>query len=304
MGSGTPLNIRHDPLLSWVHKRIFRENGCCNILITGDTGSGKSWLSAEFGSNVDPKFNGMPYWDLPAFLKAVVKTKYKGQVNFFEEVGTVQNLQSRNFASKKNKLASSAFQILRFTNGINILTVPAGMFVDKQVRQLMHLMIKVSHHDERFTYAQVVMLETGRDGTIYDKFPRFKDKNGDWYVAEEVVFYKPKKEIVKEYEKTMEKMKTEWLNQYITELTEVGGTEEMKPLNMIEIEKIILNKRSDFEKDLAGRVILDINDITYFFEKKQINASHSNIKKVVRRLNKLLREGKSLIENLEGGESG
>lgn len=124
--------------VKYIRKRTLKDNKNFLPIITGPTGSGKSWAALSIGELVDDEFDitrvvfrGRELMDLinSGKLKA-------GSVIVWDEAGI--DLSSRNWQSLTNKMLNFVLQTFRHMNFVLIFTVPYHDFLDVASRKLFH----------------------------------------------------------------------------------------------------------------------------------------------------------------------
>jgi ABC-type dipeptide/oligopeptide/nickel transport system ATPase component len=145
------------PITHYINHAIFKRNSNFMLLVTGAPGSGKSFSCLAIAQKLDPEFSvDRIVKDANQFCDMISNpAKYglrKGSVIVFEEVGV--NMNARDFQSVKNKMMSFITQTFRYQNLIVLFNSPHGAFVDINLRRLIHANLDVSHHDNKYGYAQ------------------------------------------------------------------------------------------------------------------------------------------------------
>ncbi|MHA1481992.1 MAG: hypothetical protein ACTSQA_00965 [Candidatus Heimdallarchaeaceae archaeon] len=125
---------------SWVSyiKQRIEKNLNMIIMISGKTGSGKSFSSLSIGEMLDPDFG---------IERVIFKAKdlmnlinrgnlKKGSVIIWEEAGI--DLSSKSWQSTTNKIINFLIQSFRHRNFILIMNAPYSDFVDNTTRKLFH----------------------------------------------------------------------------------------------------------------------------------------------------------------------
>jgi len=171
---------------SWIVQRVMNQNKNCIIVITGGTGSGKTYaaidlaqtIAKETGANFDPKTNiAFKFSQLikQTFLEQNTK---RGTPFIFEEVGAMGGgANARQWQSKSNVGFSSFMQTARFLNQVLILTTPVFNFLDSHGRKLVHLHISMKNINPQSKQSMAkpyIIQSSDRDGKDYFKFIRVK----------------------------------------------------------------------------------------------------------------------------------
>lgn len=132
------LKKEHEPFwISYLRQRISKNKNAL-LLVTGQTGSGKSYASLRIGEQLDKEFSiDRVIFTGKALMELVTSnTLKKGSVIVFEEVGVA--LHNRAWQSAINRAISHLFQTFRNQNLVLILNLPFSDFLDAQVRKLVH----------------------------------------------------------------------------------------------------------------------------------------------------------------------
>ena len=132
----------NDPFfIKYIRQRI-RQNKNFVCLISGQTGSGKSWCALSIAEMLDPNFKMEQVIFKGTELLALINSgKLKrGSVIVWDEAGI--DLSNRAWQSATNKLLNFVFQTFRHKGYILFFTTPYGDFIDKQTRRLFHCEMK------------------------------------------------------------------------------------------------------------------------------------------------------------------
>jgi biotin operon repressor len=123
--------------IRYIMQRI-RENKNFIGIVSGPTGSGKSWSSLSMGEQADPNFNINRVVFSGAELMRLINsgTLKKGSAIVFEEAGI--GMSSKSWQSVTNKLLNFLIQTFRHRNFILIFNTPYMDFVDASTRKLFH----------------------------------------------------------------------------------------------------------------------------------------------------------------------
>lgn len=199
------LVYKSDKNPSWIRYINYRIYLNRNFLgfISGQTGSGKSWSTISICEQLDPEFNiervvfsGLELMELINSGKLK-----KGSAVAFEEVGV--NLNTREWASKLNKLLNYMMQTIRHRNFIFILNAPYMDFVDSATRKLFHAELSTVHIDKAKKVCRLkpqLIQYNSRYKKFYYKYLRVVTNRGvipcvSWDIKQ------PSKELIKAYEK-------------------------------------------------------------------------------------------------------
>jgi len=186
-------------VLGYVRKRIeTNRNWLC--MITGDTGSGKSYTALKIGELLDPDFNANNVAFSPLELIKLIKTAKPGDVVVMDEAGL--QFGARNFMSRSNRVLSGIFQAFRFKQIILIWTLPDLSMIDITARRLLHTYIETLGVDYKHEQTVVKWFDVKIDrwtGEYKHVYPRIMTDNGV-VVVKTVRFGKPSDELIGDYE--------------------------------------------------------------------------------------------------------
>lgn len=126
-------------IIRYIRRRI-ASNKNMLIMMTGQTGSGKSWTAGSIAEMLNEDFNvSRLVFKGKDLMKLINLGHYeyrKGVVIVWDEAGI--DLSNRNWYSITNKLLSFLLQTFRHKNFILIFTVPYEDFVDSATKKLFH----------------------------------------------------------------------------------------------------------------------------------------------------------------------
>jgi ABC-type dipeptide/oligopeptide/nickel transport system ATPase component len=168
-------------MVQYILRKVERNNSM-SILITGATGSGKSYSALSLLEEIDSTFNiDRVVFTTEDLLKLVTSGSVpRGGAILYDEVGIGGN--SRRFMSQTNQALNYLFQSVRsYNNPVICLTTPHAGFVDSAVRKLMHAHFESLGVDSRLKKCRVKPLlqqVSQRDGTLYRKYLRVRTSDG------------------------------------------------------------------------------------------------------------------------------
>lgn len=166
-------------LIRYVHQRI-KNNKNFLCVITGPTGSGKSYSALKLAEILDPTFNiNRVAFKAIEFMRILSTEPEAGSVIVFDEAGVEMN--SRNWQTKINKVINYVLQTFRHRNYIVIFTSPHFGFVDKASRQLFHAHFETVsiNRDEKTSLLKPKFVQVNQDsGKIYKKYLRVSSRYG------------------------------------------------------------------------------------------------------------------------------
>ena len=172
-------------------------------ILTGPTGSGKSWTALSIGELLDDNFNiGRVVFSGTELMKLINSNELKsGSVVIWDEAGV--NLSNRNWQSGINKMMNLLLQTFRHRNIILIFTVPYQDFVDAATRKLFHgefQTVSINKAKKTCMIKPKLMQYNANMKKMYYHYLIVKGPNGGgkirrWNVP------KPSSELIKSYEK-------------------------------------------------------------------------------------------------------
>lgn len=130
------MNFPPNPITNFVKERIDRNQNFLG-LITGPTGSGKSYIALHLAEQLDQEFNiDRVVFELTEFLDLIDSGLPKGSVIVLDEAGV--SMSARAWFSITNRFLSNVLQSFRYMNYIIFVTVPSAAMVDVDLRRLAH----------------------------------------------------------------------------------------------------------------------------------------------------------------------
>jgi len=204
-------------------------------IITGPTGSGKSWSALSICLMVDPTFTPeRVVTSMKQMMDLINNNKIKsGQAVLWDEAGV--DVSSRNWQSLTNKLINFLLQTFRHKRIILIFTVPFLDFIDAATRKLFHaefITQKIDYKAKKVYLKPYIIQYNQRYRKFYYKYLRIKTDKGiaplkTWKISQ------PPQWIIEEYER----LKTEFttrLNKEIGEKLETIDNPNKKPLTILQ----------------------------------------------------------------------
>jgi len=143
-----------DPLLSFIYERVHKKNKGFNIIIEGETGSGKSYSGLRLAEILDPTFDIEKdiLYTIDEYLMRIAEMdaidkkckndeeraeKVRGKVIIIDEAGNVAD--SLDFQKKLVKHLKRSLQVCRYLGIIVLFITPKAEHFLKSARELMHL---------------------------------------------------------------------------------------------------------------------------------------------------------------------
>jgi hypothetical protein len=292
-------------LVKLIKKRI-KLNKNAVIVITGGTGSGKTYagltLGIELAKILGTTFSvdgnvGFKFQDLLAKMEKDENMK-PGCVFFFDESGTIgSGSNSRQALTKANIMFLSFMQTCRHRNQVLILTLPSFNYMDSGIRQLVHILLEMSSIDfaARTSFAKTYILQTNmRTGKVYNKNLRYQH-DGRMTRLPISVYRLPPKKFCEEYE--VQKLKfTRDLNQTILDFHNKGkekvegainghGPEKVNKIDVEKLRDLVAKETSMGElmqafqcSDVSIRRAMKLNGIVWTRNVQQMNGERMRIK--------------------------
>lgn len=198
------LVVKNPDEYSWIRyiKQRIRQNKNMLMVLSGPTGSGKSWSALKIAELLDDEFSSERVVFKGSELMALINSGKldKGSVIVWDEAGI--DISSKNWMSTTNKLLNFLFQTFRHKCFVLIFTVPYSSFVDKSTRKLFHAELRtesINFNDETVKLKPQLIQYNGRLDKFYYKYLRVSNRKGVapityWYVP------KPSSQLITSYE--------------------------------------------------------------------------------------------------------
>jgi nucleoside-triphosphatase THEP1 len=217
-------DVKHEnPLIQSVQKRLWKQNKNWLSIITGQTGSGKSWSALSLAEKIDPSFDTSKVVLRPEkFMEKVAEREWgQGDVVVFDEAGA--GMSAKAHMTKKNRIIDQVLQTFRRQNIAVIFTVPSKSNVDKSVRRLLHTYIEtktIDYINERNHLKWLEMDYNQKTDKIYYKYPQRRTESGALKKIKTVKMGKPSEDLIKPYEEKRSKYQDRKNNEFLDELQE------------------------------------------------------------------------------------
>jgi hypothetical protein len=192
------------------HRDIWKRRKNVGIIVTGATGSGKSWFALKLASDLDPTFNvERVVYNTESFLKLLVEGDSLGKLRpgkaiVFDETSHDEAMDSRSSLSEQNKQMAALSTIYRAMRLVVIYVAPNLNQIDSRVRAVSitalfeMLGIDYEHHKSRARVSWVV--QNPRTGDVYHKRPKMISADRHITIINSVSFAPPDKDLVAQYE--------------------------------------------------------------------------------------------------------
>ena len=241
----------NDPFfIKYINQRI-RQNKNFVCLISGQTGSGKSWCALSIAEMLDPDFQMRQVIFKGTELLALINSgKLKrGSVIIWDEAGI--DLSNRAWMSATNKLLNFVFQTFRHKGYILFFTTPYSDFVDKQTRRLFHCemkTIKINFKTSKTKVKPLLLQWASYKQDFYRHRLQVNVAGGGFVPLDFWDIPAPSKEMIDKYE-VLKTNFTSKLNKEIeAELNKIEGTKTD------EVDKLDEQKRMVIENNIVDDV--------------------------------------------------
>jgi len=247
-------------IIGQMRSRVFKQNKNCNIIIEGESGSGKSWLNLSLLTLLIPNFKRMfrpccvfYFKDLMNIINAKTRSGAhflkKGYGFMFDEIGTKEGAYNRAWYSNNNQGLIELLQTYRHRNLIGTFTVPFKRLIDSQAIDFFQYRIKMVkiHEDINMSEAKIYRLSKG-EKEPYNVYLR--DKRG--FVYKSFLFPKPPEWMINEYELMKQEFTTK-LNKRLGESVNKGRVKKIKKFDSKKYVNKVL-ERIEFFKNTRGNI--------------------------------------------------
>lgn len=209
--------------IGYLRKRIVENKNFLGCFI-GQTGSGKSYsaisLQELLADGVIESDN--IFMKSSDFIKRLVDGNLKpGTVLIWDEAG--KDLNSKQWASKANKVINVVFQVFRRENIIVLFTLPYLSFLDSDARKLIHGIFETQGIDKntKETKIKPLLVQTNQEsGKMYKKYLRVID-NKELVPVKKIRLPLANTKLIKYYEDKKEKFSKDVYQEAYEQLLEV-----------------------------------------------------------------------------------
>lgn len=250
-------NIKH---------RLLTLNRDCILIVIGEKGSGKSYLSLKLAEEIDPEFNidKVVFKPQEAFklilgdkVKGTNKIK-KGSAILFDEAGL--ELSKKEWYAAASKAMVQLAQSFRFLNIALIFTLPSMKYLDSGIPLLSQMIIKTTGNID-YVNKQVLCkpyvishdaFDYSRSKPYYRKFPKRLSANGHFDITQMRVGM-PSAELVEAYEVKKEKFALEKYTRLMAKLQDVDDKRFVsKYLTFAELKAKIISNPGKYIKEFKS----------------------------------------------------
>lgn len=261
-----PDGISEPSWIRYIRNRILKKKNFL-VLVTGQTGSGKSYTCLSVCSTLDKNFNvNRVVFGLRGLMELINSGDFPaGTCIMWDEFQL--DASNRNWQSLTNKLLNSLLSTFRHKNFILIINAPYSDFIDSHTKKLLHSEWEVTGIDyasEMTILKPQVIQYNSRRKQFYYKYLRVRTSKGvspvtKWKVP------KPSKDLVEAYEKKKTEF-TSALNEDIErQLNKLDNRHEEKRKPLTEIQARVLQLMSKYgdTKRVAEELSLDRRTIQF-----------------------------------------
>lgn len=223
-------DVKHNhSLMRYVQKRLYKQNKNWLAMLTGATGSGKSWTALSMARKIDPDFTVDQVVLRPEeFLKGVKDRDYgQGDVVVFDEAGAGMNAKEHMTIS--NRVIDQVLQTFRRQNIAVIFTVPSQANTDRSVRRLLHTYMETKTIDYKREHNIIKWLNmelNRRQDKVYYKYPRVERDDGTLQKVDTVRVPKPSDKLIDNYEDKRSKYQDAKNEELLDDLVDSMGLNE------------------------------------------------------------------------------
>ena len=191
------------------------------VIVTGETGSGKSLAALDMARKLDPKFTPDEIVFRVADFLSKVRKLEKGRVIIFDEAAV--DFDSRRSMSKQNINLSNILKIFRYLNLNVIFTLPNLEMLDLNARRLMshHIVMAGINRKTKTSFGHLFIVDSHKSisGGVKTYFPVITlEPSGMQFQLDPIEFELPPADLMKAYQERkdhyvnslFDKMAGEW----------------------------------------------------------------------------------------------
>ena len=242
--------------VSYTKQKVFRQNNCMNLVITGMPGTGKTYAMLGYFCLIDPDFelDNNFFFRAIDLMKNLKEGRFKrGKIWGYDEAGIDGN--NMNYQSVIAKGLNALFQTARHRNYVFGLTLPHLSMLTKGVRTLMtaHWVAEGWNRDSK----NVIVPRSLEYNGDLDKFYRKRlvvVNGGDVSLCNRILLPKPRKKLLREYEKLKKEFTQDLYERVYGDMLAFHNKEENKNKNhfFTDREEVVIGKLKE------GKVVKDI----------------------------------------------
>lgn len=253
-----------------LRRRVHSKNMNLNIIVLGESGNGKSYISMKLAEVLDRDFNiDRVLFDAIKFAEIIQDERKlkRGSCIVFEELGV--NAYNRSWFTDMNKCIDHVFQTFRHLNLITIANVPYEDFIDSHLRDQFHIkvvaqgvkIVKIEgwEHSRKFAEARFYIAKKDPISSYkYRVTPRIATFDG---VVElnPVYLALPSKKLIEAYEKLMSDWKRKVRDKFLNTLSYQSGAITQKSMSYDDVKDIFLKNPTPYLKWVKSRKMYKID---------------------------------------------
>jgi len=255
--------------VSYAKHRVFKDNNCINLVVTGTPGSGKSWGLLSYFCLINPDFELSENWFFRArdLLRVLKEDRFKsGKIWGYDEAGIDAN--NLKYFDVVNQGLNALFQTARHHNYIFGLTLPFLSMLSKGVRTLMTSEFKAVGWNKRdLTVLYPKVLEYNGELDKFYKKRLIVRKDSELIYCDRILLPKPPKHIIVEYEKLKKEFTASLYNKVYDNIVAFDDKllNKSKMLLLTDREEVILSHLKELKSVADVGLALGIKK-TYIYE--------------------------------------
>ena len=261
--------------INYLNNRIKQNKNFLGCFI-GQTGSGKSYSAISLQELIH---HGVIETDnifmkSSDFIKRLVDTKLPpGTVLVWDEAG--KDLNSKQWASKANKVMAVVFQVFRRENIIVLFTLPYFSFLDSDARKLVHCIFETQRidHNVKEVIVKPLLIQTNQvSGKMYRKRLQVQTGKNGLVPIKRIRLPMPNLVAIKDYEDKKEKFSMDVYKEAYESLMDSSEDKKGNKLNKIHEGIYEMIKQGATKEDIMKHFYIDKNGtfITYLNTIKKV----------------------------------
>ena len=199
----------------FIYRKAFRDikirKKNVGFIVTGSTGSGKSWFALKLAHDLDPTFTAeRVVYTTEDFLRLLVEGDSKGKLHkgmaiVFDETSHDEAMDSRSSLSQGNKQMASLSTIYRAMRLVVIYVAPNLNQIDSRVRSVsitaLFTMKGIDYKRKRSSAKIFWVVQNSRDGEVFHKRPKVVSEERHIQAIGGVSFGMPPAWLINDYER-------------------------------------------------------------------------------------------------------